>query len=223
MKKVRVVIIVFIISSVMMFIISIFFYKDDVSSNFQDYLIFFKLFNNGQLEQKKENVKNAQDLSSQKDEFVPLDYYFMVDYEKINFRNINLLDTVNSKTLIKKKIAPGTSGSFNIILNSNQRTRYQIKVKSESEKPLNLKFYINGGKKEYSTLEELQDELVGILEKNIKKVIEIKWEWKYESTIAGNSEELRLQDLQDTIDGMKIQKYKFNIYVVGKVEGGENV
>lgn len=223
MKKVRIIIIIFIISSAMMFVISIFFYKDDVSSNFQDYLIFFKLFNNGQEMFKKENVKNAQNLSSQKDEFVPLDYCFMVNYEKIDFKNINLLDTVNSKTLIKKKISPGTSGSFNIILNSNQRTKYKIKVKSESEKPLNLKFYINGGNKEYSTLEELQDELVGILERNVKKVIEIKWEWKYESTVAENSKELRLQDLQDTIDGMKIQKYKFNIYVVGEVEGGENV
>ena len=41
----------------------------------------------------------------------------------MNFKSIDLAETIDKDTLVYEKIAPGTSGSFNILLDSNQEIR----------------------------------------------------------------------------------------------------
>ena len=70
-------------------------------------------------------------------------YVFNVSYKNIDFKNIKLIDTFDEDTLINKKIAPGTYGKFQILLQTNEKTNYQIKFEDENDKPKNLIFRLN--------------------------------------------------------------------------------
>ena len=75
---------------------------------------------------------------------------FKVNGQKEQVQEIKLVSTYNSETLVNNKIAPGTSGSFNIIVDatgSEVGIKYNIKFAEESNKPQNLKFVYGG--KEY--------------------------------------------------------------------------
>lgn len=119
---------IILILAIFILVIILFFYKKYSNNLFQDELIFFKLFS---CEQKENTV-----ISENKK------YYFNVSYKNIDFKNIYLADTIKSNNLIKEKIAPGTEGEFEIILQSNKKINYQIRFKSTNEKPKNLKFSI---------------------------------------------------------------------------------
>ena len=84
---------------------------------------------------------------------------------------------------------------------------YQIDFKSENEKPKNLVFYIKGSKRKYYNLEDLGNNLQGIVNQHSLKKIEIAWSWQYEN---GN-----IENMQDTIDGKNINTYNFNIHILG--------
>ncbi len=58
---------------------------------FQDELIFFKLFSSDQ--GTKEKINRQQ-------------YKFKVDYTKVDFKDIRLTDTIKKETLVQGKIAP---------------------------------------------------------------------------------------------------------------------
>jgi hypothetical protein len=133
-------------------------------------------------------------------------YFFNVSYKNIDFKDIYISDTINKDTLINEKIAPGTNGTFEILLETDQEINYQIKFESENEKPENLIFRIDGQDRKYKNLEDMEDELKGKITKN--KNIIIYWEWEYEKSEA--------QDLQDTKDGENIKKYNFTIYAIGQ-------
>lgn len=165
--------------------------KKNPKREFQDELIFFKLFSSEQ--ETKENKKYQQ-------------YKFKLDYENIDYKDIKLTDTIKKDTLVQEKIAPGTKGNFEILLETNEKIYYQIKFESKSEKPKNLKFRINEEIEEYEKLEDMQHKLQGEIKEN--KSITINWEWKYE--------ENEIQDKQDTKDGQTIGKYIFTIYAIGK-------
>ena len=85
-----------------------------------------------------------------KEENNPL--FFYVAYNKTNFKSINLSDTIDKKTLVKEKIAPGTEGHFEIVLISNEDINYKIIFENLNEKPQNLVFSIKGSDKEYYNL-----------------------------------------------------------------------
>lgn len=97
-------------------------------------------------------------------------------------------------------------GHFEIVLISNRDINYKIIFENLNEKPQNLVFSIKGSDREYNNLNELQQELIGNLEKNKVKRIDVNWRWKYENNLADN--------LQDTKDGTSLDMYKFNIYTV---------
>ncbi len=78
---------------------------------------------------------------------------------------------------------------------------------SENKKPKNLVFYKEGENTQYSSLEELQKNLKGTINKNQIKNITIHWKWKYEINDNENK--------QDSIDGQAIAKYNFSIYTIG--------
>ncbi len=175
------------------------------SNLFQDNLIFFKILNS---DNSNKNLQNDpifyNNITEYKEANNPL--FFYVTYNKTKFKSINLMDTIDKKTLVKEKIAPGTKGHFEIILISNRDINYKVIFENLNEKPQNLVFSIKGSDKEYYNLNELQKDLIGNLEKNRVKRIDVNWRWIYENNLANN--------LQDTKDGINLDKYKFNIYTV---------
>lgn len=175
------------------------------SDFFQDNLIFFKILNSGDTNKNLQNDQiSYKNITEYKEENNPL--FFYVAYNKTNFKSINLSDTIDKKTLVKEKIAPGTEGHFEIVLISNEDINYKIIFENLNEKPQNLVFSIKGSDKEYYNLNELQKDLIGNLEKNKVKRIDVNWRWTYENNLVNN--------LQDTKDGINLDMYKFNIYTV---------
>ena len=132
---------------------------------------------------------------------------FDVQYQKTQIKALNLTETVDNKTLIYEKIAPGTKGRFDILLNSNQNMSYKIEFESKNEKPTNLQFYTEEDGKRYVTLEELGENLTGAISENEEKTIPVYWEWKYETSQEHNK--------QDTTEAKKMREYDFLIYVQG--------
>ena len=210
-KKKKIAILIIVIS--LAFVLIILFQIKNIYSktDFQDYLIFFKFYGNGKSLINDESNNKYEKM--QYEEFIEREeFYFEVLNKNVELRNINLLESVNSKTLVKEKIAPGTKGEFSIILFSNRNLKYQINFKSENEKPYNLKFYIKEENKKYRTLEELQENLKGKIKKGDIQAINIGWEWEYET----NDNNSKLQNIQDTLDAIRIQKYNFTINVIGE-------
>lgn len=121
-------------------------------------------------------------------------------------KSANLYGTFNAKSLSEHKIAPGTSGEFEILLVSAIDTNYRIKFESKNEKPQNLTFSIKDNPIKYHSLEDLGKYLLGSLNKNEKIKIIIEWSWNYETDTFSN--------IQDTLDGQKLEKYNFDINVM---------
>lgn len=123
-------------------------------------------------------------------------------------------DTIDKKTLVYEKIAPGTSGNFDILLESNQNLKYKIEFYSMNDKPKNLNFKAFNNDRllgEANTLEELSKDLSGFIKKNEKINITIYWYWNFE-----NEDNKEYTDIQDTKDSENIKKYQFNISTLGE-------
>ena len=180
-KKIIILILIFII-------ILLFTYKiaKVKNSNFQEDFLFFKLLGGRSIE-NTENIKqnniDSKNLGKIK-----------VFKNQKTYQKVNLFQTVDLKTLVNEKIAPGSKGYFYIYLISNSDLEYEIEIISKNEKPKNFEFEIEEDK--------------GKLEKNKIKKIRINWKWLYEI----NEEE----NIQDTKDGENIDKYNFEICTIGK-------
>ena len=162
----------------------------------QEDLIFFQMFHSIiKSEKNSNNQKESEEIE------------FLVEYNHTKFKSLNLMETVHNKTLIYEKIAPGTSGNFNIVLKSKQNMQYMVQFESKNQKPSNLQFSITEKGKKQDSLEELNEMLKGTILENQEKVMNIYWEWKYE----GNRED----NAQDTMEAKKIREYHFLIYVQG--------
>lgn len=148
---------------------------------FQEDLIFFKLFDVGNFQKNLEEGKEKI-------------YKIEINKGKVNYQKINLSQTVDKKTLVNERIAPGTRGSFFVDLISNVNTNYEIKIVNKNLKPKNFDFDI--------------EEKAGELQENKIKRIIINWEWPYEISES--------QNMQDTLDGQNIEEYNFEICTIGK-------
>lgn len=197
-KQKRKVILIFIV--ILVLCIFLFQNKKNFNNRFQDELIFFKLVSSKQ-ENSENELKSKNQVSQANQE-----YKFHVSYKNTDFKNIYLSNSINRDTLIHEKIAPGTKGEFEIVLESNEKTHYQIKFESKNEKPENLTFKIKGKDRKYQRLEEMEQDLKGEVKEN-KRII-IDWEWEYETN--------EIKNLQDTKDGELIKQYNFTIYVIGE-------
>lgn len=187
---------------IILFII-IFFSKNSMNIDKFDDFLFIKIFSNG--------ISQTNNIENNKNEKI---YNFKISYKNLDFKSLNLVDTIDKNTLIYEKIAPGTSGSFNILLYSNQNLKYRIEFHSINDKPKNLKFMAlknNQILEETNTLEELSRKLVGYINKDENINITIKWYWNYEDK---KNEEAT--DIQDTKDSEKIKKYQFDVYALGE-------
>lgn len=183
--------------------IKIFFLNGLINVEKIDDFLFLKLFSNGVYQ------KN----STQDDKYKKI-YEFKINYKNLDVKSLNLSDTIDKNTLIYEKIAPGTSGSFDILLYSNQNLKYRIEFDSINKKPKNLKFKaFKSGEilEESNTLESLSKKLTGDINQNEKINITINWYWNYEDKENGED-----TDIQDTKDCKNIKSYKFNVYAFGE-------
>lgn len=142
---------------------------------------------------------------------------FQVNGQKEEVQAIPLVSTCNNETLVNNKIAPGTSGSFNIVVDatgSEVGINYYITFTNENNKPINLKFVYNN--QEYKSVSELENVLSGTIDANDEdktKTLTIDWQWPYET---GSSEsEIANNDKIDTQDAQNIDTYTFNVIVSG--------
>lgn len=146
-KKVAVILIlIFIVISCVLFKIIMLDKK-----NFQEDLIFFKIF----------GIGNSQEQCNGKSE-----YKIEVIKGKNSYKEIGLLQMIDINKLINKKVEPGTKGSFYVFLTSDSDVNYNMEIIYKNNKPENFKIEIN--------------EKEGKIKRNEVKKIEIKWEWKYE-------------------------------------------
>lgn len=156
--------------------------------------------------------------------------------------SISLADNVTAGKVKAGKIAPGTSGSFKIIIDatgSEVGVDYDVKLESEAtEKPRNLYFTCNdlvnatenGELKKYYSLQEMLAQvqvetengtetkynLSGSIDKDqtgTLREITINWEWPYESTRGGYT--LDQLDGFDTSDSAK-DDYSFTLKILGR-------
>lgn len=145
-------------------------------------------------------------------------YDFDGMFKNISSDEINLADSISAKSLVRNKIAPGVQGSFSIIISTKKSTvdmKYAIQFQDVTdEKPSNMVFKIQGSDTAYFTLQDLEKELSGIINKKSEKEITIDWKWGYE---VGDDETTMIQnDKTDTNDGKNLQSYRFKIIVTGE-------
>lgn len=178
-KKILILILIFIIILCVLFKIA-----QDKNLNFQEDLIFFKLFDIGNIQEnnQKENLNKENT------------YKVKVVKGQSSYQKVDLLQSIDMKNLINRKISPGTKGSFYVYLTSNANMNYEIEIVDKNKSPENFEFEIS--------------EKQGKIEKNKIKKIEINWKWPYE---LGKEE-----NAQDTKDGININEYDFEICTIGK-------
>ena len=142
---------------------------------------------------------------------------FKVNGQNEQVEEINLASTCDNETLVGNKIAPGTSGSFNIIVDatgSEVGINYNIAFTEEENKLQNLKFIYNDT--EYNSIKDLGNDLSGTINANDEEktiTLNIKWKWDYET--GSNPGEVTTNDLVDTQDAQRIQNYTFDVVVTG--------
>ena len=129
--------------------------------------------------------------------------------EKIQLNNV-----YNTKILKNKTIAPGTNGSFDIILDAtgaDVAIDYAVTFDNLVNKPINMKFTY--GDKTSDTLKGLEDVLKGRIALNDArtKTLTIKWSWDYQT--GTTAEEKANNDKIDTNDSGK--DFSFDIKVTG--------
>lgn len=143
---------------------------------------------------------------------------FLVNGQTATMTNINLAQTYNPSTLVKNKIAPGTRGSFDIVIDtrgSDVGIDYDVKFLNQTNKPTNLKFDLNGTVVDsINNLEEMLKGNIPVDSNDKVKTFTIKWFWNYET---GNTQEQKANaDIQDTKDGKSLGQYSFDVIVTGK-------
>lgn len=92
---------------------------------------------------------------------------------------INLTETPDTTTLVDGAIAPGTSGTFDIVVantNSEVGINYDIIFGSMTNVPTNLVFKIGG-----SVVDVTTKKITGTLPVGQSETISINWEWPYET------------------------------------------
>ena len=120
----------------------------------------------------------------------------------------------NQNTTIEKTIAPGTNGSFDIILDAtgaDVAIDYAVTFDNLVNKPKNLKFTYDNTT--VSSLKDLESLLKGriLLSDSRTKTLKIEWSWDYQT---GTTEEEKANN--DKIDTAEAGKdFSFDILITG--------
>ena len=143
---------------------------------------------------------------------------FKVNGQTEEMATIKLLDTYDESTLINGKIAPGTSGSFDFVIDatgSEVGVKYSVDFKNETNKPTNLKFKYQD--RVFDQIEELEEIFTGMIDANDTnrtRTLTVEWEWAYET--GKTEEEVMANDKIDTSDALSVLDYSFDVVVTGK-------
>lgn len=141
---------------------------------------------------------------------------FKVNESTEEFATIKLADTYDQTTLIDGKIAPGTSGSFDLVIDATDAevgVKYEVDFIDETNKPTNLKFTFDG-----KTLDNIEDfeeyftDTIDADDTNKVRTLTVNWQWAYET---GTGDELVENDEIDTNDGLNAFDYSFDVVVTG--------
>lgn len=142
---------------------------------------------------------------------------FKVNGQTEETTTINLLDTYDARTLLDGKIAPGTSGSFDLVIDARESdvgVKYTVDFKNQANKPSNLKFKL--GNELVDDLEKFEDIFTGVIDANATnkvKTLTVQWEWPY---VTGEElEDIEANDIIDTKDGLNALDYTFDVVVTG--------
>lgn len=148
---------------------------------------------------------------------------FIANNSEDTMQKISLVDTANQVSLVEGKIAPGTSGDFDIVIDatgSEVGVDYEVRVAEEKNMPTNLiyKVVVDGKTSEnYTSLKELAEkELNGNIDTvngESTKTIKVIWEWPYETKdISGNI----IGDEEDLANGTSLNlNYEFVLQIIG--------
>lgn len=147
---------------------------------------------------------------------------FKANNETQTIANVKLTNIYNENKLLKGSIAPGTKGSFDIVLDAtgaDVAIDYSITFDNLKNKPTNLKFTYNGTTA--NSLEGLENVLKGRIGLNDArtKTLTINWDWDYQT--GTNTSEIANNDKIDTNDAGKT--FTFDIIINGtQVNPSEN-
>lgn len=131
-------------------------------------------------------------------------------------KTVKLVNTINKDTLVKGKIAPGTSGTILISLDASKSEvdlDYDVKFANEKNKPNNITFTYSGVT--YKSLSEITtiNGKIKYYDPDRVKNIEINWEWPYETGLT--EEEITRNDALDNQAANNITEYTFDIVATG--------
>lgn len=129
-------------------------------------------------------------------------------------------DTVNN--VKADRIAPGTKGSFTVLLDTTGTEvalKYDIILSNIKNKPTNLHFYSD--KDCTKLIEDTTKTKASVsgnisktdAEKSATKAVTIYWKWDYET--GTTTEEKTANDKLDTADGEKASKVTFDLTITG--------
>ena len=147
-------------------------------------------------------------------------WYFTVNDATETAETIHLADTYNQDTLINGRIAPGTSGSFDLVIDTTSSevgVKYEVDFKNETNKPTNLKFKYNDNGT-IKTLDEIEDyeqyftDIIDADDTNKTRTLTVEWEWLYET---GTGTNIATNDVVDTNEGLAALDYSFDVVVTG--------
>ncbi len=127
---------------------------------------------------------------------------FLVQGKSYISKEINLANTYNQETLENGKIAPGTNGTFTIVIDATGTETgldYQVDFSNISGyKPHNLVFSYEGTEYlDISVLSEVMRGSIAANDDNKTINLPIMWSWEYETINKGTS---LPDDEQDTLD-----------------------
>lgn len=142
---------------------------------------------------------------------------FVVNEATEEMATIKLADTYDQDTLINGRIAPGTSGTFDLVIDASGAevgVKYEVDFENETNKPSNLKFKYKD--RVFDEIEDYEDVFTGIIDANDTnktRTLTVDWVWDYETENNGNT--LAENDKTDTLEGLDALDYTFDIIVTG--------
>ncbi len=132
-----------------------------------------------------------------------------------DIKALTLAETVDEKTLVNGKIAPGTSGSLDIVVDTTGAEvaiNYEVTFLNNNEHalPKNLLFKLDG--KKWSFDEKIKGTIYANAE-NQTVTRRIEWSWAYET--ADDTGDITNGDIDDTTDGINAFDHSFSVIATG--------
>ena len=149
---------------------------------------------------------------------------FKADNTLTNF-TISLNENVDESTLVADRVAPGTSGSFDIALvntNSDVAVDFTIAINSIENLPTNLKLYADSA---HTKVFDESNPITGVLAAKDATGVTAKiyWAWDYEQSnvttgdTADNADGTAAKEITVAIEVSGVQKQASNTAVTSKI------